>query len=107
MDDVVLIETDFVPPGTVLRVDVDGYPPLAVFNVDGEFFVCDDTCSHGQASLSEGTVEGATVECPWHNGVFCVRTGAPLSPPAVGPITVYPVHLRDGQVCIAARKNTP
>ena len=105
MDDTPLIEVDFVPPGTAMRVEVQGYPPLAVFNVDGGFFVCDDTCSHGQASLSDGVIEGDTVECPWHNGVFCLRTGAAKGHPAVTPIRVYPAHVRDGQVCIAVSKD--
>lgn len=101
MQDIALIETDFVPPGTVLRVEVLGFPPLAVVNVEGQFFVCDDTCSHGQASLSDGVVEGHAIECPWHNATFCLRTGAALSAPAVIAITTYPAHVRDGQVCIS------
>ena len=107
MEEITLIEADFVEPGTVLRVDVEGFPPLAVFNLDGEYFVCDDTCSHGQGSLSEGTIEGARIECPWHNGQFCIRTGAALTPPAVTPITVYPVTLKNGMVCIRADRITP
>ena len=70
MQDIALIETDFVPPGTVLRVEVLGFPPLAVVNVEGQFFVCDDTCSHGQASLSDGVVEGHAhaALAPGHGG---------------------------------------
>ena len=107
MQQITLIEADFVEPGTVLRVDVDGFPPLAVFNLDGEYFVCDDTCTHGQASLSDGTIEGDRIECPWHNGQFCIRTGAALTAPAVTSITVYPVTLTDGMVCIPANRSTP
>ena len=107
MEAIALIEADFVEPGTVLRVDVDGFPPLAVFNLDGEYFVCDDTCSHGQASLSEGTIEGDRIECPWHNGQFCIRTGAALTAPAVAPIAVYPVTLKEGMVFIPAKRNNP
>ncbi|MFM9998731.1 MAG: non-heme iron oxygenase ferredoxin subunit [Burkholderiaceae bacterium] len=105
MEEITLIEADFVESGTVLRVDVQGLPPLAVFNLDGEYFVCDDTCSHGQASLSEGSIEGDRIECPWHNGQFCIRTGAALAGPVVAPIVSYPVTLKDGMVCIAARRD--
>ena len=107
MDSIALIEADFVETGTVLRVDVGGFPPLAVFNLDGVYFVCDDTCSHGEASLSEGTIEGDRIECPWHNGQFCIRTGAALTPPAVRPIAVYPVTLKDGIVFIPANRSNP
>ncbi|TPG22165.1 non-heme iron oxygenase ferredoxin subunit [Variovorax guangxiensis] len=83
-----------------LRVEPEGLPPLAVFFDDGEYFVTDDTCSHGEASLSEGMVEGGKVECPWHSGKFCLRTGAAESFPAETPVRVYPAILRDGHVCI-------
>jgi nitrite reductase/ring-hydroxylating ferredoxin subunit len=83
-----------------LRVVVDGLPPLAVFHREGEFFVVADTCSHGEASLSEGTIVGESIECPWHAGRFCLRTGAAETFPAVIPIRAYRVSVRDGQVCI-------
>lgn len=107
MDDVAVIEADFVEPGTVLRVDLDGFPPLAVFNLDGAYFVCNDTCSHGDASLSEGTIEGDRIECPWHSGQFCIRTGAAVTHPAVVPIAIYPVTLKDGMIFIPATRNMP
>jgi nitrite reductase/ring-hydroxylating ferredoxin subunit len=72
--------------------------------VDGELFISDDTCSHGEASLSEGTVDGAEIECPWHSGKFCLRTGAALNFPAVTPIRVYPATVRDGAVFISHDK---
>ena len=83
-----------------LRVEIDGHAPFAVFRVDGDFFVTDDTCSHGNASLSEGTVEDGHVECPWHSGTFCLKTGTALTFPAVTPIRVYPARLKDGGIFI-------
>jgi nitrite reductase/ring-hydroxylating ferredoxin subunit len=90
-----------------LRIVVEGLPPLAVFHAAGKFFVVDDTCSHGEASLSEGTVIGESIECPWHAGRFCLRTGAAETFPAVIPIRAYPVVLREGQVCIDSRSAAP
>ena len=95
-----LCRVDAVEDGEALRVEIDGRPPLAVYHVDGEFFVSDDTCSHGEASLAEGSVDGAEVECPWHSGKFCLRTGAALNFPAVTPIRVYTAIVRDGAVFI-------
>lgn len=83
-----------------LRVEVEGHAPFAVFCVDGAYFVSDDTCSHGNASLSEGTVERGQVECPWHSGRFCLKTGAALTFPAVAPIRVYPALEKDGAIFI-------
>ena len=97
-----LCGVDEVDDGEALRVVVKGRAPLAVYHVDGQFFVSDDTCTHGEASLSEGTVEGAEIECPWHSGKFCLRTGEALNFPAVTPIRVYPATVRDGAVFIAS-----
>ena len=87
-----------VPEGEARRVKVAGRPPLAVFNLDGQFHVIEDTCTHGMASLSEGFVEDGIVECPWHGGAFDIRTGAPARHPCVVGLRVYAVALRDGVV---------
>ena len=59
--------------GEAVRVDTD--PPIAVFNEDGEFFAIDDTCTHQDASLADGWLEGCAVECPLHASCFDLRTG--------------------------------
>jgi carbazole 1,9a-dioxygenase ferredoxin component len=86
-----------VEPGTGRRVVVQGRA-LAVFNVEGEFHVTDDTCTHGFASLSGGSVAGHVVTCPWHGGAFDLRSGQPVAPPCVEPLAVHPCELRDGSV---------
>ena len=93
--------------GMPKRVEVQGLPPLAVFQLDDGFFVTDDTCSHGGASLSEGYVEGNEVECPWHSGRFCIKDGKATAVPASEPIKVYRTQLVDGQVCIEAPQAEP
>jgi len=86
-----------VEPGTIRRVDKGGRS-YAVFNVGGAFHVTDDTCTHGFASLSEGTLEGHVVTCPWHGGEFDVRDGRPVSLPCTDPLRVYPCRLDGGVV---------
>lgn len=78
------------------RIVVDGLPPLAVFQLDGEFFVTADTCSHGEASLCDGFVEGCEIECPWHAGKFDIRTGQATAFPAIEPIQIYRPSVRNG-----------
>jgi nitrite reductase/ring-hydroxylating ferredoxin subunit len=85
--------------GTALRVE-RGDLALAVFNVDGEFYVTDDACTHGPGSLSEGYIDGDVVECNFHNGQFNIRTGEVVSPPCMVPVKVYPVVVADGKVFI-------
>ncbi len=95
-----ICKTTEIGPGSVKRVEVDGLPPLAVYNLGGRFYVTDDTCTHGKASLSEGTVEGTAIECPWHGGRFDVATGQPTCLPAIEPISTYPVTIVGDEICI-------
>ena len=75
-----------------LRVKVDGYEPFAVYEIEGQYFVTDDACTHGQASLAdEGDLDGFEIECSWHNGRFDVRTGEPTAMPCRKPLKTYPV----------------
>ena len=95
----VLCATGEVAPGTALRVEIEDLA-LAVFNVDGEFFVTDDLCTHGPGSLSEGYIDGDVVECNFHNGQFNIRTGEVVSPPCMIPIKTYAVMVVDDKVTI-------
>ena len=88
-----------VAPGAAVRVE-RGQLALAVFNVDGEFFVTDDACTHGPGSLSEGYIEGDIVECNFHNGQFNIKTGEVVAPPCMVPVKTYRVVLEDGKVLI-------
>jgi len=87
-------------PGSALRVELEGPAgPVEVAVVrteSGAVHAVSDTCSHGQVSLSDGEVEGETVECWLHGSRFDLRTGAPLALPATRPVPVYPVTV-DGE----------
>jgi biphenyl 2,3-dioxygenase ferredoxin component len=88
-----------VASGTALKVETDGLT-LAVFNLDGDFHVTDDACTHGPGSLSEGFIDGDCVECNFHQGVFNIRTGAVVQPPCMVPVRTYPAVVEDGAVFI-------
>src|SRR5580698_5169356 len=94
-----LCNTDEVASGAALKVEVEDLT-LAVFNVDGQFYVTDDMCTHGPGSLSEGYIEDDVVECNFHNGQFNIRTGEVVSPPCMVPINTYPTLVVDGKVTI-------
>jgi nitrite reductase/ring-hydroxylating ferredoxin subunit len=85
---VALCRREEVQVGQALRIE-KGQLVVAVFNLDGEFFVTDDACTHGPGSLSEGCVEGDIVECDFHNGAFNIRTGAVAAAPCMIPIKTY------------------
>ena len=83
-----LCRREAVEAGKAIRIE-KGPLTLAVFNLDGEFFVTDDACTHGPGSLSEGFIEGDVVECDFHNGGFNIRTGAVVTPPCMVPVKTY------------------
>ena len=78
---------------------------VAVVLTEGEVFAIDDTCSHGQVSLSEGEVDGCALECWLHGSQFDLRTGKPLSLPATDPVPVYPTKVEDGRVFVSTRSS--
>lgn len=99
--------TDFV---AVCSIDdlTDGEPrketvretTIAVVLTEGEVYAINDTCSHGQVSLAEGEVEGCLLECWLHGSQFDLRSGKPVSLPAIDPVPVYPVKVEDGTVFV-------
>jgi len=88
-----------IQPGKAIRVDQAGLE-LAVFNVEGAYFVTDDLCTHGPGSLSEGYITGDVVECDFHNGSFNIRTGEVVAPPCMIPIKIYKTLIEDDDVVI-------
>ncbi len=64
--------------------------------VDGEYFATADLCTHGQASLSDGYLDGELIECPLHQGTFNVKTGAAVDAPCSVAVRTFPVKLEDG-----------
>ena len=94
-----LCKTSDIKPGAIKKVETGGLE-LAVYNVAGEFFVTDDACTHGPASLSDGELDGHVVECDFHQGAFDVRTGEVASPPCLVPIKTYPATIEGDTVVI-------
>jgi nitrite reductase/ring-hydroxylating ferredoxin subunit len=91
-----------VPPGQMLAVENAALPPVALYNVDGEFFATSNICTHAVAMLTDGYLDGDQIECPMHGGMFSVRTGEPTHFPCVEAIATHAVEIRDGAVFIKA-----
>ncbi|HEY9473771.1 MAG TPA: non-heme iron oxygenase ferredoxin subunit [Mycobacteriales bacterium] len=81
-----------VPETGAIRVELSGIP-VAVVRSEGEVYAIYDVCSHQEVPLSEGEVEGSTIECWLHGSRFDLRTGKPTVPPATRPVPVYPVRI--------------
>ncbi len=84
-----------IPDAGVIRVIVDGVA-VALVRTEGEIFALRDACSHADVALSEGDVEGCSIECWLHGSRFDLRSGKPTGPPATAPVPVYTVTV-DGE----------
>ncbi|MBQ1121803.1 bifunctional 3-phenylpropionate/cinnamic acid dioxygenase ferredoxin subunit [Streptomyces sp. B15] len=90
-----------LPPGESIRVTAGVPAPVAVFHTeDGEVYAIDDTCTHQDASLADGWLEGCFVECPLHTAFFDLRDGRPTCPPAKYPVRTHQVSVEDGHVLL-------
>ncbi|MCH1866053.1 bifunctional 3-phenylpropionate/cinnamic acid dioxygenase ferredoxin subunit [Nocardioides sp. CFH 31398] len=102
-----LCALDDVVPGEGLRVTTTS-PPVAVFRTeDDDVYVVDDTCTHQDASLADGYLEGCWVECPLHESRFDLRTGAVDQPPAKKPVRTHAAKVVDGQVWAELSTDAP
>jgi 3-phenylpropionate/trans-cinnamate dioxygenase ferredoxin subunit len=78
-------------------VEVEGNR-IALFNLDGEVLAIDDTCTHEGGPLSEGTVQGDQVVCPWHGSRFSIVSGEAQALPAMEDVASYKVRVTDDDV---------
>lgn len=96
-----------ITAGEGMRVDSIS-PPIAIFRTeDDEFFAVDDTCTHQDASLADGWLEGCEIECPLHASKFNLRTGMVDAPPAKLPIRVHEVTLSETDVYVTLSADAP
>ena len=82
-----------------VRIEKNG-ESICVTKIGNEIFAINDTCSHSEASLSEGEVSDFKIECWLHGAEFDLRTGEALTPPAVAPIKTYPVIVDGDSVTV-------
>ena len=71
---------------------------VCLYNLDGQIYATHDICSHGNANLSEGFVVEGQIECPFHQGMFDIRTGAATAAPCTVAIKSFPVKVENGVV---------
>lgn len=89
-----------VPEDGTLLVDLRG-EPVCLYNIGGKIYATHDTCTHGQASLADGFVEGEEIECPLHQGRFHIATGKAVAVPCTEDLRTYPVRIDNGAVLLS------
>jgi nitrite reductase/ring-hydroxylating ferredoxin subunit len=89
--------TGDLAPGQGKMVEAGG-KKIALFNVDGNYYAIDDTCTHRGGPLSEGELSGNEVTCPWHGAIFDLTTGKVLGPPATKGVARYNVRVSGNSI---------
>ena len=93
------IAFDTLVEGKPVAIEVDG-TPVCVVKVADEVFAVEDTCTHAEASLSEGEVTGGKIECWLHGAEFDLKTGEALTPPATQALKTFNVKRNGNQLTI-------
>jgi len=88
-----LCPAEALRPGEARAFDVAGRR-IALFRTATGYHATDDTCLHAGGPLHEGTLDGTTITCPWHQWQFDVRDGSCRLNP-YQRLDVYPVRVRE------------
>ena len=100
MGKIIACKTNELASGIMKKVTVDGRE-IVVANIGGNYFACDDTCTHAGASLSEGVIDGSTITCGWHGAQFDCKTGSLEKFPAkINNLSAYTVRIESEYVFI-------
>jgi len=94
----VAVTTD-LPSGDLMLVEVED-ERIVLANVDGQYYALADACTHADCPLSDGELDGDSLECPCHGSQFDVKTGAVVSPPANEPLTRYAVRIEGDDILV-------
>ncbi|MEO8807070.1 MAG: non-heme iron oxygenase ferredoxin subunit [Burkholderiaceae bacterium] len=93
------LSTDDLPNDDVIGVIVAGRD-IAIYTVGDTVYATDNICTHGQARLCDGFLDGHEIECPLHQGKFDVRDGKPVCEPVTDALRSYPVKVEGRRVVL-------
>jgi naphthalene 1,2-dioxygenase system ferredoxin subunit len=96
---IALTSADEVPDDDVIGIDIAGNS-IALYRVDGEIYATDNICTHGNARLCDGFLEGHEIECPLHQGKFDIRNGKAMCEPLTEDVRTYPVKIEGNRVFV-------
>ncbi len=84
-------------PAGRARISNHGSTQVAVFHLDdGSLHAVDNRCPHEGYPLAQGSVNGCTLTCQWHNYKFDLRDGACLM--GEEGVRTFPVRVHEGTI---------
>src|ERR671918_1777225 len=84
-----------VPEGKMKHVGV-GEKEILLANSNGKVYALCDRCSHMNAPLSMGTLNGKVVTCPMHGARYDVTTGKKVAEPMALDPSKFPEPIPEG-----------
>jgi 3-phenylpropionate/trans-cinnamate dioxygenase ferredoxin subunit len=97
----VTVATDAaVAENSITRIEINGQP-VVLSRIGGKLCAIGGICTHEQAELAEGDIEGGIIYCPLHGSGFEMLTGKVHNGPAADPVAAYDVKSVDGKVQVS------
>jgi len=93
-------DLDLLLPGSALRFEHGGNTYAIYRTAIGQLYASDGFCTHGNAQLADGFLQGTVIECPKHNGRFDIHEGSVRRPPPCVALKTYEVRARGGRVLL-------
>ena len=73
---------------------------FCVYRLEDGYYATDGLCTHETVHLEDGLVMDDEIECPMHQGIFNIKSGEAISPPACEDLKTYSVKVENNLVYI-------
>lgn len=92
-----------LPENQPRRAEYHGLPVVLVRR-NSRIYALYERCAHMSGPLSEGTLEGDGIRCPWHGSCFSLEDGGVLEGPATNRQPSFETRVTDGQILLRSRE---
>ena len=83
----------------IIRFDHEN-KTYCIYRLEDGYYATDGVCTHENVHLEEGLVIDDEIECPMHQGIFNIKTGKAISPPACDDLKTYQVKVENSKIYI-------
>ena len=97
----------WVEVGNIDQIEIDDLirfdyqnKSYCIYHIEDGYYATDGICTHEAVHLEDGLVMDGEIECPMHQGIFKIKTGEAISPPACVDLKTYPVKVDNGKIFI-------
>jgi len=92
-------KTDSIEIEDLIRFD-HADKTFCIYRIEDGYFATDGICSHEAVHLEDGLVIDGEIECPMHQGIFDIKSGKAISPPACEDLKTYPIKVENDLIYI-------